>query len=1665
MSIVLSVYSKNALKEFVLPSVNNTEVSLLLDHHVFQTPEDYRLALEVLDGNWYFCKTVWDRIYTGENRYEGRKLKDQDSYTVLTGRNELLAIVIQVKESSFSVYSKFSLDGISEITIGNSSDETMVCSRKYNHAQLISRHHATLRKEGAGWTLEDSSSNGTFVNDIRVQGRKILEFGDQINIWGLRMVYLSDVLSVDTSVLVTWDTSVLKQWISGQGHLTGKAPERKEKIYYHRAPRNMEKLETEAVEIEAPPALQEESETPLWMLVGPSMTMMLPMLIGSVMSVASMKMSGGAGSGFLYTGIITAVSSGIFGVFWAINNVRYAKTKARREETRRFDAYSAYLMRCTEEIKEKYARNTCILQKMYPSAEEVIASEEKIPVGLWGRNRSHEDFLFYRLGIGDMLFQVPIEIPKERFTLINDSLVDKPRFIRNSYQTLHQIPVGVDLEKNTLIGVVGGVEKAGAYLVVYDLTAQIITQNCYTDVKLVFLAGSEKRRGRDAWSFALWLPHVWSQNKKSRYVALDASEVSDVCYDLTQILRQRMESAAVSGTKEESFAPYYVVIVEDEALLEGELLKKYIFEKNCRLGLTTILMTETCEKLPNACECIIQNDDSYQGCYDTRTGKNKGISIKFDRMDALTLKKLARRLANLEVSEIETGGEIPQAITFFDMYGIQALKELNVEERWKKNRTYDSLRALIGIKTGGQPCYLDLHEKYHGPHGLVAGTTGSGKSETLQTYILSLVLNFSPDDVGLFIIDYKGGGMGNLFSGLPHVLGQISNLSGNQIRRAMVSIKSENLRRQRVFNENGVNNINAYTRLYKSGEAKQPVPHLFIIIDEFAELKREEPDFMRELISVAQVGRSLGVHLILATQKPSGTVDDNIWSNSKFRLCLRVQDRQDSMDMLHKADAAYITQAGRGYLQVGNDEIYELFQSGWSGAPYDEETGNEKQVIATMLTNTGRTGIVGNYLKSRRKAEAKLRWMEQLLGLTEEAYAQSKQGIHAKKAEITEALYKKMRQAGIDYPESDYNTKLLKNLLEHYQEAVGSLKTRESKSGLCRYVLELSEHRGSKLPEQKEKTQLNAVIEYLAQVTEKAGYQKQKPLWLPVLPQKLPLRKLEGYEENAFISGQWPEYGERWELKAIIGLYDFPENQYQAPLILNFTEDGNHAVCGIGMSGKSTFLQTMVYSLIQHYSPEYLNLYLLDFSSRMMEPFEEDVHVGGVLYENDLATVGKFFHMLQKMIQERKTLFRGGNYYQYVAKHGMVCPAVVVVIDNMANFREKTGEQYDDILLQISRECTANGIYLFLSGAGYSMNEIPGRLGENIRRTISLEMPDKFGYADVLNMMQIAALPDSGIAGRGLVQVDGIALEFQACLAVDAMDDYGRIEKIRSECERMSSCWSGKLAKAIPHIPEKPVWSEFCRLEEVKKQFQGRKKLPFGYNLATADIAGMDLAHTYCYLISGKARTGKTNLLRIMMRAAKAKQGRLILVEFGTEELRTEAEALEARYVDSEAEYLSFIQTMIPVFQERSRLQKSMRAQAMEDEEIFARMSEEEPCFIFIADLAEYVKAMHGEFGRENNLCGAMTNFLEKGSLLNIYFIAAFNWDKRGEAIGLSVYESFIRYKTGVHLGGNADSQSILEFQDISYKELSGADKAGCGILAYADPISSIRVVTPFARG
>lgn len=194
--------------------------------------------------------------------------------------------------------------------------------------------------------------------------------------------------------------------------------------------------------------------------------------------------------------------------------------------------------------------------------------------------------------------------------------------------------------------------------------------------------------------------------------------------------------------------------------------------------------------------------------------------------------------------------------------------------------------------------------------------------------------------------------MANQFENLPHLIGTITNIDGREIDRSLLSIKAELVKRQEMFSDAGVNHINDYIKLFKSGKVDKPMPHLIMIVDEFAELKQEYPDFMKELISAARIGRTLGVHLILATQKPAGVVDAQIWSNSKFKLCLKVQTKEDSNEVLKSPLAAEIVEPGRAYFQVGNNEIFELVQSAYSGANIPDSNSNQEKTFTLYERNT-----------------------------------------------------------------------------------------------------------------------------------------------------------------------------------------------------------------------------------------------------------------------------------------------------------------------------------------------------------------------------------------------------------------------------------------------------------------------------------------------------------------------------------------------------------------------------------------------------------------------------------------------------------------------------------------------------------------------------------------
>ena len=1623
--MILLIYNEMVCREELLPNVYDTDYRVRLHKSIYSLHDDITLQLERTAVGWTL-RSAWDyQVFSDRGPVKELLLEKEQILQIRTRFQENLIVMTADVPIAFHVMEKYDVSRVGDISIGVGQENT-IC---YSFMGLISGVHAYLRHSRDGWTIVDNSKNGVFIGNQRMRGSRKLKFGDRIDIFGLHLIFMDPILLVgsncgslyvDEGRLESMSISVPSAVKEDIQDISGKQDT---ESWFNRSPRNLPSLYTDPIEIEAPPSPRQQKQRPAYMVIGPAFTMAIPMSLGCLMSVIASQFSGRNAGVFMYTGLITAVGAAVIGAVWAILNMNYTKKEQAEDEEQRFNAYSNYLVEIADRVQAQYRHNTSAMNAIYPSARECVQYGRREP-RLWNRNFTHADFLYTRLGLGDSPFQVEINVPKEKFSLINDTLQKKPQVIRDEFHMLHQVPVGVDLMQHGLVGIVGGAGKRGALQMMHTIVAEIAAAHCYTDVKFVFIYDEEDYASLEDWECMRWLPHVWSEDKSTRYMAANEIEVRDIFFELSNILRTRVEnSAAPGGARKGAIAkPHYVIFVSDPSILEGEILTKYIYDAQPLFGLTTFLMVETVEQLPNACETVIENDQFFQGIYNLMDmQEEKRNSFVPDVVSREEMENFGKRLANIRVREIESNSEIPTGISFFEMYHVNTLQEFNVLERWRKNRNYNSMKALVGVKAGGTDCYLDIHEKFHGPHGLVAGTTGSGKSETLQTYILSLAVNFSPEDVSFFIIDFKGGGMANLFSGLPHLAGQISNLSGNQVRRAMISIKSENMRRQRIFAQNGVNNINLYTRLYKSHEASVPVPHLFIIIDEFAELKREEPEFMQELISVAQVGRSLGVHLILATQKPSGTVDDNIWSNSKFRLCLRVQDRQDSMDMLHKPDAAFLTQAGRCFLQVGNDEIFELFQSGFSGAVYTEGEG-KSSAAASMIGRTGKADLVG--ARKKRSDTA--------------------------------------------------------NESEKGQSAAAGAPAKKSAV--------------------KETTQLDAVIAYLDDLVKRAGYKKSDQLWLPVLPEALYLRSLIEMEEEAvpgsadlYFDGEtWAaSAGEilpgektgtssdtgalrvrrhpgKWHLETIIGLYDDPEQQAQRPLHIDFTDGGHLAVCGQVVSGKSTFLQSLIYGLINRYTPQALQVYLLDFSSNMLGCFADAPHVGGIVTDVQEDRQEKFFHMLSTLMDERRSALQGGNFAQYVQAYGMKLPAVLVVIDNYAGFRTKTNDKYDDVLLRLSREGVGYGIFLVVSAAGFGINDIPSRIGDNLRTIISLEQPDKFKYMEIIRRTHLQIIPETNVKGRGLALVDDRPLEFQTVLCMEAEDDFSRGQKIAAECQQMRDAWKGEPARRIPEIPENPTLGILETDYRYRHALGERTLLPFGYFAQDASIASVDLLRNYCFMITGRARSGKTNMLRLLLHAASKTDADRVIIEKKTSEFtdfEKQAAVYDARYVSDGKEMYTYFSELLPEFARRNKIKRSLIESGMDEMDVAAKMMEEKPIFIFIADMNDFMTMVYKKEAGIGDVSGFLENIMEKGSMHNIFFFACLRVEDDMGLRGYRAYNHYCSYKKGVHLGGNLQGQKIFNFQNIPFNQSSKTLKKGFGHMSSDEEEGiGIDVVIPLAK-
>ena len=811
------------------------------------------------------------------------------------------------------------ISNVSKLQIGVSPACQVVLNSPYVKEDRIS-----LTKKQSGLELEvENTSYGVYHNGVKIAKNCTLNNGDFFSFSDFAFYYKNGTI---------W-TEIRNGISTSLPYIDNVTP-----YNYPAFTRNTRmrlKVNTKEIEILDPPSRPVRPKNNILTALLPSISMIVVSGLMAFMGGTSM--------------IIFSAVSAIMAIITALIGIVQANKDFKNETQQRIEKYNNYANQKRQEITTVRNEERAALESIYPNQDSEQRKIFDFSSDLFDRLPSDDDFLAVRLGTGNVEAERKIKYKEQERLEVEDDLQLIPEQIYNAEKILENAPVVCDFKEANAVGIIGSDDAR--FSLFKNIVIDLVARQYHTDLRLFFISDKENK-GKLSW--LRFLPHVYNAASGVRNIVCDDESKTRIFDYLYKELSQR---------NKENAKPHLIAFFYDDCGIQSHPLSKFIASGN-ELGITFVFMARHKADIPIGCSYLIFAESMTKGTLVKSENREESTDFTYNPISNENAHKIVQFLAPVYTEEISLEGTLTRNISLFEMLDIIDVDDLDLTHRWSSSQVSKSLAAPIGVAKAGL-ISLDLHDKAHGPHGLVAGTTGSGKSEALQTYILSVATLFHPYEVSFVIIDFKGGGMVNQFRSLPHLLGAITNIDGKEIDRSLKSIKAELQKRQRLFAEVDVNHIDKYIQKFKAGEAQTPIPHLVLIVDEFAELKAEQPDFMKELISTARIGRSLGVHLILATQKPSGQVDDQIWSNSRFKLCLKVQSQEDSNEVLKSPLAAEIKEPGRAYLQVGNNEIFELFQSAYSGAPSKILDSTVKEFTLYSVNETGKKAAI--YACKKRK--------------------------------------------------------------------------------------------------------------------------------------------------------------------------------------------------------------------------------------------------------------------------------------------------------------------------------------------------------------------------------------------------------------------------------------------------------------------------------------------------------------------------------------------------------------------------------------------------------------------------------------------------------------------------------------------------------------------------
>jgi S-DNA-T family DNA segregation ATPase FtsK/SpoIIIE len=561
----------------------------------------------------------------------------------------------------------------------------------------------------------------------------------------------------------------------------------------------------------------------------------------------------------------------------------------------------------------------------HPSVVEVIEAVDARTPLVWTRRPDQRSFGHARLGLGTQPSRNSVEMPATNKTLpgLWQELIDTV----TGFATVPGVPVVADLTSCGNVGV-GGPESV-AEPVMRGLLAQYAGLHSPAELTIAALAPS------DRWDWLKWLPHT-----DGARLGGNAVESAAVATWIEALIDERRSTR----TQEDAPAPLPLVLlfVHDDAPVERARLVQ-IAERGPGVGVHVAWLSASVERLPAACRTFIGVDaNTGRGRAGFVEGGHAVADLETEPAGMAATNRLARRLSPLVDSGalIDTSAELPRSVAFVDVTGHElAISPDAVADRWRESESIatDSagplrgdrgLRAVVGHTVDG-PIQLDLRSQ--GPHALVGGTTGSGKSEFLQSWILGLSAANSPARVTFLLVDYKGGAAFAECVELPHCVGLVTDLSPHLVRRALASLDAELRFREQLLHDRRAKDL---VELERRNDPDCP-PSLVIVVDEFAALVAEVPEFVDGVVNVAQRGRSLGLHLVLATQRPAGVIKDNLRANTNLRIALRMADEGDSDDVIGTTQAAWFDPdiPGRAIVKSGPGRITS-FQAAYSGGHF-----------------------------------------------------------------------------------------------------------------------------------------------------------------------------------------------------------------------------------------------------------------------------------------------------------------------------------------------------------------------------------------------------------------------------------------------------------------------------------------------------------------------------------------------------------------------------------------------------------------------------------------------------------------------------------------------------------------------------------------------------------